>query len=487
MNPKLPKALAHILLPWAVLLFFPTQGHDTSFDANLWPGASESCIAALNAPLACHPLLPNLYGGFYNRLSLRTLQGICTDQCFASLQEHQQNVSLSCGSTKYYDEPANTYYPAAIFDIQSLHAFNQTCLRSNGEFCETYFQNNTNQNLCNDCYLQSLQFQLNYALHGQDEDLASSFGSLTSQCSSTKFPTTSPTPIGSSISAAVPKPTCTGFIYQLQPSDTMYSVSEAQRVSTDTLLNRNALANDESSFPTEGSLCIEDQCDVHVVRVGETCRSITHNAGISRAQLLSWNANIHPKCTNIKMLVNQTLCISNPYGNYTIEPNRERHSHKTRTRKFQPPPISPVPFREIPYSEFLKYIPTPTMTFEAQGEGSRCSGVGYGWLLAKQNGTCDHLLADSGLSFEHFYELNPSVGNDCSGVVAGTRYCITYLNNGPSTMPADLYGTASATTNFLLPTVNNSQTILNSTYQPITLNGRHAHHNRHHSRHRRTI
>lgn len=99
----------------------------------------------------------------------------------------------------------------------------------------------------------------------------------------------------------------------------MYSVSESQKVSTDTLLNRNGLSYD--GFPTDGTVCIAAQCDVHVLKANETCRSIAAVSNITYVQLLTWNTNINPLCTNLGQFLNSTFCISNPAGDFSIVTN----------------------------------------------------------------------------------------------------------------------------------------------------------------------
>jgi hypothetical protein len=59
--------------------------------------------------------------------------------------------------------------------------------------------------------------------------------------------------------------------------------------------------------------------------------------------------------------------------------------------------------------------PTP----RAAGEISNCTM----WLDVPQAITCDDLMTMNNLQFGEFYEMNPSVGKDCSGLVVGTNYC----------------------------------------------------------------
>jgi hypothetical protein len=99
----------------------------------------------------------------------------------------------------------------------------------------------------------------------------------------------------------------------------MQSVSVAQKVSTDTLLNRNGLSYD--GFPKTGTLCIANTCSIYILKTNDTCQGIASASNITTTQLLSWNTNINPLCNNLGNIVNGTLCISNPLGDYVMPTN----------------------------------------------------------------------------------------------------------------------------------------------------------------------
>jgi spore germination protein YaaH len=119
--------------------------------------------------------------------------------------------------------------------------------------------------------------------------------------------------------APIPTPTCGGSQYVVKPGDTLESVSIAQKVATDTLLNRNGLSYD--GFPANGTLCIENTCTVYVVKTNDTCQGIASVSNVTTTQLFSWNTNINPLCNNLENFVNSTLCVSNPLGNFAMPTN----------------------------------------------------------------------------------------------------------------------------------------------------------------------
>lgn len=67
---------------------------------------------------------------------------------------------------------------------------------SDGQFCNTWFQlieNSTANADCEDCLLSTLQLATNSPFESDDDQLRNLFVSLTSSCSKTAFPITSPT------------------------------------------------------------------------------------------------------------------------------------------------------------------------------------------------------------------------------------------------------------------------------------------------------
>jgi len=75
--------------------------------------------------------------------------------------------------------------------------------------------------------------------------------------------------------------------------------------------------------------------------------------------------------------------------------------------KSKPPIASNVDDKEQP--------PTPRAADEISG----CTR----WLDVPKGITCGDLMIMNNLQFGEFYEINPSVGADCSGVVVGMNYC----------------------------------------------------------------
>lgn len=93
-----------------------------------------------------------------------------------------------------------------------------------------------------------------------------------------------------------PTATCSGATYQIKPTDTFRSISQAQSISTDHLLSSNGLSYNVTSFPKSGSLCISNKCKTYVLAKDDTCTSVANKASISTVRLRSWNPNINELC-----------------------------------------------------------------------------------------------------------------------------------------------------------------------------------------------
>ena len=84
-------------------------------------------------------------------------------------------------------------------------------------------------------------------------------------------------------------PTCAGDTYTIQPGDTCRSVSLAESIGTAWLLSDNQLMAGCVDFPTTGTLCLVNTCEVHTVLETDTCESIAALYEITDTQLRSFN------------------------------------------------------------------------------------------------------------------------------------------------------------------------------------------------------
>lgn len=193
------------------------------------------------------------------------------------------------------------------------------CGRDSGEYCDKEFVSWLNgsqltaaQN-CSDCMLGVMQIQLNSPF-GYDEGFVNDFKSMTSSCSATGYPFTSPAAYALSSSTVassgvISTPTC-GNPYTIQEDDTCDSITLAHNVSTEGLLNTGGLSSSCSNLHALKSLCLPPSCTLYQVQDGDTCESILRaHPGITATQLLSWNPNINQMCGNLIYFAYTYICV----------------------------------------------------------------------------------------------------------------------------------------------------------------------------------
>jgi len=115
-----------------------------------------------------------------------------------------------------------------------------------------------------------------------------------------------------------PTVTCSGVQYQIKQGDTCASISLSQKISTSAMLRDNDLMGSCTNFPTSGTLCIQNTCNVYTVQQNDTCSSISLSQNVDIQQIISWNIELNSKCSTLDRLVGYQICLSNPLGNYTL-------------------------------------------------------------------------------------------------------------------------------------------------------------------------
>jgi LysM repeat protein len=200
-------------------------------------------------------------------------------------------------------------------------------LHSDGNYCAPLIESWSNgtasaQQNCSDCYLGTLQTELN-SFFGYSLDLADEFSSLTASCGSQNYPTVSPTsyllPGNATQTSSAPATTTTSCsdTYTVRDGDDCNSISIAQNVSTNALLYQNNLGAHCVGFPNPGTqLCLPSPCQIYTVKENDTCYSVVedHSYTFTTTQLVAWNTNLNRACTNMDQLVDEQICISLPGG-----------------------------------------------------------------------------------------------------------------------------------------------------------------------------
>lgn len=140
--------------------------------------------------------------------------------------------------------------------------------------------------------------------YGRNKFPPAAYSSLLSSCSvpASSYPytyTPLPTPTatstittGSTSPTATPT-TCTGKTYVSKKGDTCKSISKANSVSTDHLIDVNKLDYSCSMLSPGTQLCIQDTCTVHTVQANQTCQDIVKGQSFGLVQLIGWNPYVH--------------------------------------------------------------------------------------------------------------------------------------------------------------------------------------------------
>jgi hypothetical protein len=155
---------------------------------------------------------------------------------------------------------------------------------------------------------------------GYNEDFASYFSSLTSECNSNGYSYTTPTSyvLNETVTptSALPTPTCVGT-HTITNTDNCSSVALAHNISTydiqylNNIIDCDNITDVTNNKTVGGSLCYRDSCSLHKVTSDDTCASIvaTGNGAFSLPQFQSWNPSIQLGCSNLWELVGEYLCV----------------------------------------------------------------------------------------------------------------------------------------------------------------------------------
>ncbi|KAK6345771.1 hypothetical protein TWF718_007677 [Orbilia javanica] len=166
----------------------------------------------------------------------------------------------------------------------------------------------------------------------------------------------------------------------------------------------NNLEEGCGNFPTSSTLYLPDirQYDIYWVKAGDICNSVAYglNQGVTAVILQSWNPGINHWCRNFDSgyFVGQDICVSNPYGTFTI------------------PDVTDPGTSQI--STASTVVPIPTSL--APDVNTRCGR----YYQVSLGDNCNLVVQRNGISMEDFIFLNPMINSNCTNLWAGYNYCI---------------------------------------------------------------
>ncbi|KAK5655842.1 hypothetical protein OQA88_5381 [Cercophora sp. LCS_1] len=176
---------------------------------------------------------------------------------------------------------------------------------------------------CSDCALKYAAVMLS-SDYGRARIQPPQFSSLLSSCSvaPSKYPWTyTPTaaPAVPTSEPGEPPRNCTGTQYTVKKGDTCESISRANSVATDRMIDLNKLDYSCNTLQVGSALRILDKCTTMVVEKNQTCASIIKGKPIHIPELEAWNPTLASLCSsplhpNLDALFGRTLCLSPPGG-----------------------------------------------------------------------------------------------------------------------------------------------------------------------------
>lgn len=171
--------------------------------------------------------------------------------------------------------------------------------------------NGTASNGCSDCALGVVSRQLNSPF-GYHPDFANDFRSKTSECGATGYTFTSPAPYAISTkpnTSPTDIPTCVSP-YTVQAGDTCDAIAVARGVSTHSVVKAGGTDPDCTTLQVGVKLCLPEPCKLYRVQYDDTCERILASVtGLQAHDLLTWNPNINPLCTNLGSMAKKLICI----------------------------------------------------------------------------------------------------------------------------------------------------------------------------------
>lgn len=188
------------------------------------------------------------------------------------------------------------------------------------------------------------------------------------------------------VSATPTSSACKGKKYTIKKGDTCESVSKSQSVATMQLLLDNGLQAYCHNFPTEGDLCIKNQCAVYTVQDGDTCKSVAKAHNITTVQLRSYNPWIDGSCYNFNRTIGTQICMDEPGAKYH-------------------PPSKAVGIPTSVSSATTASTAVPTPTNVADKTTKECGK----YYAVKKGEDCGVMVKKFGISREDLGILNPGL------------------------------------------------------------------------------
>lgn len=395
-----------------------TLGHDA------YPGLSEQCYEALNTTVQSCPGFLAVDLVEMPRLASPMLDALCTPSCSSSLRSVRGVIASGCTADTDIIAMGRVVYPATYMIDRMIHAYDVSCAKDSvsGMYCDDMYLDNlaneTTADGCSDCALGVGSILLNSPF-GYDAGFAADFQSRTASCEETGYDITSPASYAISTKphpSPTGSPTCASP-YMVQSGDTCDSIATAKGVSTHSVIRAGQAGPGCTNLVPGKALCLPEACTLYRVQWDDSCADILAAVpGLRPHDLLTWNPNINPLCTNMDSIYEYQICVSPP---------GRRLEDVTTITTAPPTPTQPPPTA----------VPRPP---NAKAEShQQCAG----WYEVQEGDYCQLISVQNGIEIRDFFFLNPSVDDPgCTALWLETSYCVRAVGD-INTYPGYPYST----------------------------------------------
>lgn len=197
-----------------------------------------------------------------------------------------------------------------------------------------------------------------------------------------------------------------GLYYCIQVNYIALTTSKtATATSTSTSKSSSSTTTPVVTTPTPTQTGIASNCDdFYFVVSGDTCYDIAAAQGISLDDFYAWNPAVGTSCGGLQ--AGYYVCVGVSSGTTTTTKSTLSTSTVSQTTT-------------------TAAAPSPTQS----GLTSNCDDF---YLVVSGDG-CYDIAADNGISLDDFYDWNPAVGDDCSGLWPNYYVCVGISTTAPTT------------------------------------------------------
>ncbi|KAF4973425.1 hypothetical protein FSARC_250 [Fusarium sarcochroum] len=388
----------------------------------------EACVQALSADIACHQrvssfLHPNLRGPLED---VALTDAVCSNTCSQSLRDWFETAAKDCKGEKF--GVTNGDILPSQYGGYLWAGWNETCLKDEetNRYCSDILHEFPNfdshyemphEQLCHPCYGRLL------AIRQSSRYSTYNFGSkqhleyVYETCGGS-----GPTDVLSPPEEEEEEPAepfCLTQKYHItEDGDTCDSISKDAGISGAFLyMGNRELITDCLHIPAGLKLCLPMPCKTHYVLPGETCFSIGQSPGIGWETIQFYNSWVNRDCKNLQTATDfygKSVCIGPLGDSETIAQVQEPSKIHRKVSSGNGP-------------TYYWRMPLPEGSEAAKGTTSKCSK----WHVVAKSDTCASICNEYSIcSSRLMWDMNPSLDSTfCdTSLVPGVALCVTPMS-----------------------------------------------------------